>query len=596
MEYQFIAFRTPLSEAKSGEWKQDEEANLIEEIQRAIIEARNSKKVAETSKKSEKIEKSESQESESQKSDKSKEPKESKEPPAKKRRLDDNTPSTSSPREPEAEKNTKAKALRDNINKKITEPFQVNSDESSSLTMTIWDFGGQDDFIATHHLFLDVEPTNVIVMDMSKNLTDKLNENVKPEHPNSPADFMHYWLNFIYFQAKKKGVRPNVALVLTHLDKIQEDEKDGKIRSILKAIKFKEEKPTPYSELISRDNTYVISNTRGSNDDFEKLKQQLLSHLMKQDSFKIEIPVRWLQLEAILLGKATQESKQHLSYSDVKHQASVSNIAEEELQDFLKTYHSLGVFLYYSDPESETYDDNIVITDPQWLPDVCKTLITTHEFLDERKKKKEMSEPIVEHLKKGTVTKDDLKKLWGEDEVNLIVRVMKKFHLIAPLDSTGKNYVIPCMLPSVDGPMYIPPDLKKIDRSKDIQPDFKKIEEILGVPKLEQDEIPFIGLFPSFLSHVINTLTASGLLASPQSVEHLHYNSGLLKTRKGMIVSLKRHLKVELYDNKNTSQNSDQELTRDGIMQIHRERDNSTGMFLIISTLYVTTICSYTSD
>ena len=553
-------------DSKSGDWDHSKhnEASLIEEFQRFVVKKQQ--------------EKNKQEEMEMERNEKVKEPDEA---PAKKQKLedrsaesrqespkDDNAPSISSQSEPEVGKTDEAKVFSDFKRKSIERPFEGKSDEDF-LTLTIWDFGGQDDFISTHHLFIDVEATNVIVMDISRDLTEELKKDVKPGHPNTPAKFLHYWLNFIYFQAKRKGVRPNVALVLTHLDKIEEGTKEKKITKILNEIKG-EDKSTPYSKLITRENTYVVSNTRGKKGDFEKLKQKLLSHLIKQDSFTKEVPVRWLPLQAAMLSKATNDKKQHLRYFDVKELATKNNIAEEELEDFLETYHSLGAFLYY--PNRESDDGNIVITDPQWLPDVCKTLITTHEFLEERKGN-EMKESIVENLKKGTVTKNDLKELWADDdEVNLIVRVMKKFYLIAPLDLAGERFVIPCMLPSIDEPI-------------DMQDDFLKVEEIHGRPQLEQGEKPLQGLFPSLLSRILAELATSSLAFSQANPKNLHYNSALLEADDGVSVLLNRNdWKAEFYTNeKSPDRNKDTESAKNVIEGGLQGLDMYTGKFLMFS-------------
>ena len=527
--------RFPLyGDKKSGDWDHSEhnEANLVEEFQRFVIKKRQEEQKQEEMERNEDVQ-------------------ELDEPPRKKRKLedkyaksnrkspkDDNAPSTSSQSDPEVEKNDEAEVLSD-FKRKITErPFEGNPEENF-LKLNIWDFGGQDDFIATHHLFLDVESTNVIVMDMSKDLDEELKKETKqgqliketkPGHPNTPGKFLHYWLNFIYFQSKRKGVQPNVALVLTHLDRIKEGRKEEKITKILDEIKG-QDKSTPYSDLITRDNTYVISNTEGSKVDFEKLKQQLLTHLTKQDSFTKKVPARWLALQAEILSKATNEEKQHLHYSNVKELAKKNEIDEEDLMKFLKTYHSLGAFLYYPDPESD--DGNIVITDPQWLPDVCKTLITTHDFLDERMEAGKMEESIVKNLKKGVVTRIQIKELWSDDDqVNLIVRVLKKFDLIARLDLVGKEFVIPCMLPpSFDEPEGIPND-------------FVKIEEIHGRPQLEQGEGPNLGIIPCQLSHMLNNSKE----LSKTTVQDLHYDRASLTTSDNMKVTLsqdgERHVTI----------------------------------------------------
>ena len=113
--------------------------------------------------------------------------------------------------------------------KNLDKPAKMASNDNEPFTLRLWDLGGQNDFLTTHHLFLDVEATTVIVMDVTKEFNRKFEHpdkdlKLKQNNPSSPKDIMHYWLNSFYAEAKKKerktskGISLNILVVLTHID------------------------------------------------------------------------------------------------------------------------------------------------------------------------------------------------------------------------------------------------------------------------------------------------------------------------------------------------------------------------------------------
>ena len=98
---------------------------------------------------------------------------------------------------------------------------QEESNSTMPFCLVLWDLGGQNEFITTHHLFLDVAATTLVVMDITKGLHHHLEEKPKLGHPNTPAEVLSYWLNTIHSQALEKTVKPNIALVLTHKGMVQ---------------------------------------------------------------------------------------------------------------------------------------------------------------------------------------------------------------------------------------------------------------------------------------------------------------------------------------------------------------------------------------
>ena len=151
------------------------------------------------------------------------------------------------------------------------------------ISIRLWDLGGQNEFLTTHHLFLNSYSTTVIVMDITKPLHQMLERNPKLGHPNTPTEVLHYWLNSLHVQASEKNKKPSIALVLTHSDLIDVAEYDRfterYISDILKTIDGKE-----YGYLLARENIYIVNNKSENDADFQQLRNQLIHHLAQQDS------------------------------------------------------------------------------------------------------------------------------------------------------------------------------------------------------------------------------------------------------------------------------------------------------------------------
>ena len=328
------------------------------------------------------------------------------------------------------------------VNKKTEE----ESKENTPFSISLWDLGGQDEFISTHHLFLNIDATILIVMDITKGLYELIGSSFQFGYLNSSVDVLHYWLNLFHTELeekmkKDKNVELNIGLVLTHKDKLPEETHGKDIEyyemQILEAVKDK-----PYAKYLTRDKIYVVDNTEETESNFRKLRDDLLKHLKNQKSWGKKVPLPWLSLKADIIEVATKKNKKHLSLEEIWKLARPYGMNSNDVEAFLQMQTFLGDFVYFPNTELK----ETVITDPRWLVDKCSALISTHEFIDERK---DLKKSIREGLKRGEVTEEDLKELWDYDKVVFLIKLLEKFDILIDVsDATGHKYVIPCMLHS----------------------------------------------------------------------------------------------------------------------------------------------------
>ena len=343
-------------------------------------------------------------------------------------------------------------------------------------SLHLWDYGGHTEFLATHHLFMNIESTILILLDVSKNFYETINNSDKGTRVGIPCTsekFLHYWLDTIHCQAIMKQLSRNIALVLTHKDMIRAVEADHYIGEYISKVK-KSLSAKPYSKYITNENIFVIDNKNGDENDFEKLRKEIFRMVMKQRSWGIERPVRWLKLEADILDKASEKSTKHLEISEVMWLASAYGIDEVELQSFLNFHHILGDFIHFAEPNLK----DIVITNPQWLADMFKTLITSHEFISE----KSLDSKICQQLKHGRITLDTLENIWKGDHVQFLVKLFQGFDLLLPIVSTveGDIFIVPCMLPHIKKTIYETNLFKAmvLCYNSEFQPQFKEAFQI----------------------------------------------------------------------------------------------------------------------
>ena len=319
------------------------------------------------------------------------------------------------------------------------------SDSMIDYSISLWDYGGHTEFLATHELFLNIDSTTLLLLDMSKPLNEAVNKDLRADAnvgiPKTSKDFLCYWLNAIHvktIEKENKNFQPNIALVLTHKASCTEQDLENFKTEILESIEIK-----PYSKYITKENIFPIDNKQGEESDFVKLRNAVFRMMKKQSSWKIPRPVKWLKLESDLLEKAKEDSTNHIKLHFAKKLAKMYGMDEADLKAFLKFHHTYGDFVYHSNSALE----DIIVTNPQWLANMFKTLITAHEFIDQRSP----SDAICKNLKEGIVSNESFERLWEEEDITFLTSLFQKFNLLlhAGLDAEGnKMFLVPCMLPA----------------------------------------------------------------------------------------------------------------------------------------------------
>ena len=334
-----------------------------------------------------------------------------------------------------AKSERETKTQEENSMKKEIPMVENISEEGIPFSATIWDFSGQNEFIATHHLFLDAESSTLIIMDITKPLDQNLDTNSKLGHPSSPGAALHYWLNSLYVRTYQK-LQPKVAIVLTHKDMIEDDNIETYVKSYKKGI-LSTVKGHPYANFITEDNIHIVDNKLASEKDFQNLRNQLLQYFSQQDIWGKQIPLRWMKLKYFVIEKTGIKEKGYMPSKNVITRAKEYGIFEKEFEAFLKIQDTTGHFVDYPDLGLR----EIIFTDPKWLVGKLTALTTYIKGLQ--------AEDAL-HDKSVHVTKDSLKEMWKGMDIEFLEQFIKmlnvNFNLIIPVDESGQRYIIPSLL------------------------------------------------------------------------------------------------------------------------------------------------------
>lgn len=171
----------------------------------------------------------------------------------------------------------------------------------------IWDLAGQAVYRAIHPIFMSPEAVYVLVFDLTKNLCAPAQCKVKsegqeeveiaaPDSGDTNLDHIMRWLDLVHSlrNSERSEKLPPVLIVGSHSDCA-----DSKRMDILK--KFLSRNARVFSEHIVQ--TLTVDNTRAgqplSEEDLQivKLREEILSVADTLPHTKIEVPLKWLEVE-----------------------------------------------------------------------------------------------------------------------------------------------------------------------------------------------------------------------------------------------------------------------------------------------------------
>ena len=369
----------------------------------------------------------------------------------------------------------------DNLRKsKLKIPDQIATlveehSEVESIWPVIWDFAGQAVYHAIHPIFMSPEAIYVLVIDLTKELSDiadsffKLDGHgeervVSPESEDTNLDHILRWITLVHslkqsfenvvsssktpLNNKHRRPQPlkSVIFVGTKADMV--DDPRNKMTSLLQNIARHCSKST--SRHVTED-SFVVDNTRaGKSSDEEDqqiadLRKKVLELANEMPHTMQEIPLQWLSVEREIVS----QSEPYVSKRTFKHEIAEKCCTlneDDDLEELLQFLHFRGTIIYHDLPENP---DGLVILDPKWLIGTICEIITA-------KPKWTYPLELQRHYdsleNSGILSKELLDFACVKLNIGVIkdslIFIMKKFHLVFEwkVDDDNLIYLVPCML------------------------------------------------------------------------------------------------------------------------------------------------------
>ncbi|XP_053383668.1 probable serine/threonine-protein kinase roco6 [Mercenaria mercenaria] len=278
--------------------------------------------------------------------------------------------------------------------------------EKDRLHISIWDFGGQFVYYATHQLFHSRQAVYLLVFNIAQDLDRQVKDDECPvkQQRKTMKDYLKFWVDSVHtFAGNDQATEPPIFLVGTHLDQLQnEDDVDERFDEVRKI--FEGSKSAYHIQKIH----FPVSNTKPSETTLDFIRSAVTEVAGEQTTERF-IPARWIPLESSL------KEQRHLKIVDLARVQEIDSKneipvgSEEQIKLFLQYHHEKGNFFFF---DSEGENTNYIVLEPQFLIDAFKCIITAEKFcrVDPSLRKlwnKLCNEAILE--------KELLRALWGKD-------------------------------------------------------------------------------------------------------------------------------------------------------------------------------------
>lgn len=289
---------------------------------------------------------------------------------------------------------------------------------------SIWDFGGQEEYYATHQCFLSQRSLYLLLFNLKEGV-----EGMKELRP---------WLNNIALRAPKSCI----IIVGTHLDEVKDDERDevfkllGKVGELAgeynNQLNIVEIMPVGLKNRLEHIGTLKdaiynhASNYKHRNQPIMGQKIPASYHALDRQLEVLQQQVRRGNHEPIMHAEEFKTMVQQMNLVDIQD--------DDELKTATLFLTDVGTLLHYDDRNHNLHE--LYFIDPRWLCDMMAKVVTIKE-----------RNPFV---KNGILRCEHIPFLFREERFpwqyfEQYLTLLDRFEIALPLDN--KRILIPSMLP-----------------------------------------------------------------------------------------------------------------------------------------------------
>lgn len=291
--------------------------------------------------------------------------------------------------------------------------------ENEEMTLSFWDFGGQDKMYSMHRCFLTERACYVIVV--SNRLQESLQEQAQ------------YWLRNINIFAKRSAV-------IIAVNNSERTYSEGVNTELLRK---------QFPEILIGDSVSYSAKCSLENV-FNQVTNAILKQIHNLDSYKMEFPKNWIGI----INEIKNNHSDYISKKQYRKICEDNNVDSPDIRKWLLSwFHDLGYcFCNHIDSETGHELEDYQIINPNWITTAMYRINHAHDALNG-------DEDYVDEInfEKGTIgpstlcflINDDtlggqLKQTYKRNEMDYILKVMRKFKLSYRISSALEFIPILC--------------------------------------------------------------------------------------------------------------------------------------------------------
>jgi GTPase SAR1 family protein len=321
----------------------------------------------------------------------------------------------------------------------------------SDLTVSLYDFAGQDVFQSLHSYFLTHHGVYVIVFDMNW-LTDTT------AHSTVALEYLSFWLNSVAMHTKVEGQgSAPIYLVGTHKDQVADVEVHSRISQLLdKTFSYSAAWPSVVEDDGSGLVYFPVDSTLGAADPTMAHLMTLVEQSIRRSEYvSIKHPLTWYRALDALQGLG----RPMMSLTAATELALENGVKADEVDDLLGFLRGMGVLLWYDEPGLK----ETIILDPvaYFVKPVTRVIcqLDVHRSDCHRLCRKRRREEFDNLFSTGIASPDVLRNLLSKegDDADTIILLMLKYGLAmrwwtgdvgAAVSIDNKKYLIPSLFPA----------------------------------------------------------------------------------------------------------------------------------------------------
>jgi len=347
-----------------------------------------------------------------------------------------------------------------------------NPDASQTLTMQMWDFGGQKLFLMLHHLFLEPEGIYLVVfngqelvLEVGDELVGKPLRITTEDTAAECIEYLSLWLNSIYTFAPGAPV----FVVCTCRDLLTEEQQQRIEQKVGANVLDK----TPCDDQVvtcdeTKKDIFFVDNTDSDDASVRALRRQIetviAEHPYIEPHVRMRMPVEWLKVLDNLteLVKSNRQRIPRNEFVEIARDCGLGTTRislEDEVDGLLLKFHTLGLLVWHNKPSLR----NMVVLDPQWLINAAATIIrdpALHQLEEiDRKLRRKLKasftrlyeEAVLDAVMLPHIFPDPPDGTYTAEERDQLVQLFEQFVLAVPLTSVAdgkRQWLIPALLKS----------------------------------------------------------------------------------------------------------------------------------------------------